>query len=323
MVVQFDQYGRGQARAAVDNHTQIGGVVAGTVDQIVVGAEQAGLGHPRIAVRHHAVLAPPRVRRRYEAELARHADVVLDHLPGAPIGAEDRHGQRDAAIVARQPPLAQGFDALARMRHLGERRAGFEPDRLRGAVGEHCADAAIDKAVDRALGVFDGGDVVAPVDQRCDAGVDLSERPHQVGDVVVLGLVARRQVGMDMLEIIRRHPLRADAAQRRLPGVHVGVDQARHHDLVGGVDHLVGGRAEVAAHGLDGVAVVKELAIFHLADLGIERDQPAALDENALHDCPPVARNTTGTGRPGPDIQLAAQGLALGIGPRWADTSWA
>ena len=98
------------------------------------------------------------------------------------------------------------------------------------------------------------GDVVAPVHQRGDAGVDLGERAHQVGDVVVLGLVARRQIGMDVLEIIRRHPFRADAAQRRFPGVHVGVDEARHDDLVGGVDDLVGGGAEVAAGGLDGVA---------------------------------------------------------------------
>src|SRR5205814_8938300 len=77
---------------------------------------------------------------------------------------------------------------------------------------------------------------------------------------------------------------------------------------------LVGAGAEVAAGGLDGVAIEKEFAAFHLADLGIERDQPAALDENAFHECPPVAGNTTGAGRSGPDILLAAQGLAFGIG---------
>src|SRR6185295_9966940 len=59
------------------------------------------------------------------------------------------------------------------------------------------------------------------------AQIDAGERAHQVGDVVVLRLVTRRQVGMDVLEIVRRHPFGADAAQRRLPGVHVGVDQTR------------------------------------------------------------------------------------------------
>jgi hypothetical protein len=86
--------------------------------------------------------------------------------------------------------------------------------------------------------------------------------------------------------------------------VHVGVDQARHHDLVGGVDHLVGAGAEVFPGGLDGVAAIEQLAIFHLADLGIERDQPAALDENALHECPPVVGNTTGAGRSGTGARL-------------------
>jgi hypothetical protein len=149
-------------------------------------------------------------------------------------------------------------------------------------MGEHRADAAVSKAVDRALCVLDGGDVVAPVHQGGDASVDLGQSPHQVGDVVVLWCVARRQIGMHVLEIIRRHPLGADAAQRRFPGVHVGVDQARHDNLVGGVDHLVGAGVEVAASGLDGVAAIEQLAALDLADPGIERDQPAAFDQNAF-----------------------------------------
>ena len=63
------------------------------------------------------------------------------------------------------------------------------------------------------------------------------------------------------LKIIGGHPLRADAAQRRFPGVHVRVDEAGHHDLVGGVDGLVGGRAEIAAHRLDAVAAEQNLSV--------------------------------------------------------------
>ena len=155
-------------------------------------------------------------------------------------------------------------------------------------MGEHRADAAVDEAVHRPLGVLDAGDVVAPVDQRGHAGIDLRQRAHVIGDVVVLGLVARRQVGMDVLEIVRRHPFRADAAQRRFPSVHVGIDEAGHHDLVGGIDGLVGRGVEAAPGGRDGVAGDEQLTAFHLADLWIERDQPAALDENFLHgiSCP-------------------------------------
>src|SRR6185295_18341478 len=94
---------------------------------------------------------------------------------------------------------------------------------------------------------------------------------------------------MDVLEIIRRQPFRADAAQRRLPGVHMSVDEPRHHDLVGGVDNLVGAGAKVAAGSLDGVAAVKKLTTPDFADPGIKRHEPAALDENTFHECTFVA----------------------------------
>src|SRR6476620_6516460 len=110
------------------------------------------------------------------------------------------------------------------------------------------ADAAVDEAVHRALGELDAGDVVAPVDQGGDAGVDLGQRADQVAEIVVLRTIARRQIEVHVAKIIPGHPLRADAAQRRFPGVHVRVDQAGHDDLVAGIDRLVGGRAEVAAH---------------------------------------------------------------------------
>ena len=85
------------------------------------------------------------------------------------------------------------------MRHFVERLVAGLGRRLRGAVGEHGADAGIDQAVHRAFGVFHRGDVVAPVDQRREAGVDLRQRAHQVGDVVVFRDVARRQIGVDVL----------------------------------------------------------------------------------------------------------------------------
>ena len=186
---------------------------------------------------------------------------MLDHLPAAPVRTEYGHGERDAAVVARQAALAQRFDALARMRDVGERPRALGGRRLGGAVREHRADAAVDEAVHRALGELDAGDVVAPVDQGGDAGVDLGQRADQVAEIVVLRTIARRQIEVHVAEIVRGHPLRADAAQRRFPGVHVRVDQAGHDDLVAGIDRLVGGRAEVAAHRLDPVAAEQKLAV--------------------------------------------------------------
>ena len=66
----------------------------------------------------------------------------------------------------------------------------------------------------------------------------------------------------------------------------MGVDEAGHDDLVAGVDDLVGRCAEIAAGRLDGVAANKQFAAFDLANVGIERDQPAALDQDAFHISP-------------------------------------
>jgi hypothetical protein len=124
---------------------------------------------------------------------------------------------------------------------------------------------------------------VAPVDQRGDAGVDLGQRADQVAEIIVLGLVERRQIAVDVLEIIRPHPLRGNAAQPGLPRVHVGVDQAGHHNLVGGVDHLVRRGAEVAADRLDAATAEQKLAVPEIPELAVERHQPAATNQHALH----------------------------------------
>jgi len=121
-------------------------------------------------------------------------DVVLDDFPASPIRAEDRHRERADGIIRSKPSLAQRLDAVARMRGFMERLFARLGRRLRRAMREHRADAGIDQPVDRAFGHFDISDVVAPVDQGGAAGVDLRQRAHQVGDVVVFRDIPRREV---------------------------------------------------------------------------------------------------------------------------------
>ncbi len=181
-------------------------------------------------------------------------------------------------------PLRMASRRSRGMRDVGERHRVVAAHGLGGAVREHRADAAVGEAVDRALRHLERRDVVAPVDQRGDAGVDLRQRADQVGDVIVLGVVARGEVAVHVLEVVGGQPLRADAAQRGLPGMHMGVDEARHDDLVGGVDGFVGRGSQVAADGLDAIAVEQQLSAFEVPDIRVKRDQPAALDQNAFHD---------------------------------------
>ena len=181
---------------------QIVGLVARAVHEIVVGSEQPGLGHLCVAVRHDAVLAPPRVRRRHQSELARHADIVLDHLPGSPVRAQDRHRERHAAVVAGEPALAQRLDALARMRHLGERFAA-----LVGGFAVPCANTArMPLSTSRRPRVRRCSMVVMLWHQSTSVVTPASicaSAPDQVAEVVVFRLIARREIDVHVLEIIR------------------------------------------------------------------------------------------------------------------------
>ena len=75
--------------------------------------------------------------------------------------------------------------------------------------------------------------------------------------------------------------------------MHVRIDEARHHDFVGRVDRFVRGGAEIAAHRLDLVAAEQDLAVFEIAQLGVERDQTAALDQHAFHNGIPISLTAT------------------------------
>jgi hypothetical protein len=77
---------------------------------------------------------------------------------------------------------------------------------------------------------------VRPVDARGDAGVDRLGGGEQVAGAHVPRpeVLTRLQVVPD--EVLGERPVGAVAAHRGLPHVPVGVDHARHHDPVPGVD---------------------------------------------------------------------------------------
>jgi len=79
---------------------------------------------------------------------------------------------------------------------------------------------------------------VRPVDQRGDAGVEALERAGQVGRVHVLRAVYGRERVEDLDEVVIEGGIGGDVADRRLPGVPVGVDEAGDDDGAGRVDDL-------------------------------------------------------------------------------------
>ena len=123
---------------------------------------------------------------------------------------------------------------------------------------------------------------MTPVDQGRHTRIDLAKRTDEIAEIIVFRLVAGSEIEMDGTQIIRRHPFGADAAQRRLPSVHMRIDEARHHDLIGRIDDLIRRRAKIATSGFDTVTRKQQFARTEVADIWIERHQPTATDQHAL-----------------------------------------
>ncbi|MHC2781995.1 hypothetical protein ACVMBZ_001202 [Bradyrhizobium liaoningense] len=158
---------------------------------------------------------------------------------------------------------------------------------LWGTVEEGGADAALDQAAHGGISVIRRRIVVAPVDQRGDAVVDLVQRADQRRDMDVLGPKHGREPGMHAAEIFEQRPVRGIAAQARLPGVHVRVDQAGDDDAPGAVDNfgLAGTTTELdrRAHVDDPAAFDQHIAARKVADRVIHADDGGRFDQRAPH----------------------------------------
>ena len=79
-----------------------------------------------------------------------------------------------------------------------------------------------------------------------------------------------------------QRPVGRDRAQRRLPGVHVGVDQARQHEMPGAVDDLGAVRRELRRDRGNPVALDQHVAGRQHAERRVLRDDDAGPEEE-LH----------------------------------------
>ena len=91
--------------------------------------------------------------------------------------------------------------------------------------------------------------VVRPVVHGGDAGIGQLDQAEHHAAVEILGRVELR--GRVLRREIAEAAVADEVASERAPHVVVRVDEARHHDHVGGVDHLGAGRGEIGADRLD------------------------------------------------------------------------
>ena len=227
-----------------------------------------------------------------DAELAGQLPLRLhDLVLGEPRAAGgERH--REQPVVARHVRRPHPSYVVA-----GDRLCAEEPvllqRRVGAAVGVLRPDPGLLQALDRGVGVLGGVVDVRPVDQRGDAGVEALQRPGQVAGVDVLGPVERCEGVEHLDEVVVQGRVRRAVADRRLPGVPVGVDEARDDDLARAVDDL--------GVGLDGGLDADDLVVLdqHVAggpvpDVRVHRQDGAALEEDLAHGVTPFCP----TGRP-------------------------
>ena len=141
----------------------------------------------------------------------------------------------------------------------------------RRAVGEYRANARFLEHIDGGIGMRRRIDDVAPIKQRCDAGIDLIERSDEIADVDILRRVEADDLANQHAEIVVERPVGGDAAERGLPEVDVAVYKARHGDHAAAVDLDNGPAADVAANRNDLAVIDEEVAGLDDPERGIHR----------------------------------------------------
>jgi hypothetical protein len=154
--------------------------------------------------------------------------------------------------------------------------------RCAAAVREHDARAGLEQRPDRAVGVLGRVQVVRPVQERRDAGVERLERSDEVPGVGVLGPVVAGEAGVNAREVVRERPIRRDVAPRRLPRVAMAVHEAGHHDVIGRLDDVAVPRLDRGRDGGDAPVLDQDVTDWQIADLPIQRQDRAAPDQHTM-----------------------------------------
>ena len=266
-----------EAHAQIDEGFQLGVGEVVAVHDVDVRADQA-LRHQGLPAARRLGLAAALMHGGDQAHFPGEREIVRADLERRIVRTQHRHAERDQRVAIGQRALQQALDLAARVRDLREMRLAGLGIGLGRAVEEGGADAAFLQPGDAGIGVLGRRIVVRPIDQGRHAVIELVQRAGQGGDVDVFGHEHRGEAGMHVAEIFQQGPVGRHRAQRRLPGVHVGVDESRQHEVTGAVDRL-GVGLERGRDGGDAAVLDQHVAGRQHAELGILRDDDAGFQQ--------------------------------------------
>jgi hypothetical protein len=130
----------------------------------------------------------------------------------------------------------------------------------------------------------------------------------------VLGAETRREPCMHVPKVAWQRPVGGNAAQSRLPGVEMCVDEARDNDPVAPVHHHGARCLDRRRDPSDAAVLHEEVALGEVADAIVHGDDARALNEDGAHGGASGSEDRgLGLGRsPGPGTgQEVADGIAL------------
>ena len=280
--LQHFRFGReGERYAPTDHQRELRIRQRLAMDDVVVVAKQA-FGRKPVPAVGRTRLPACAMHARNEAELARQAEILLRDFVGRVVRTEDRKAQSYQSVTGRQP-FGKPLDLAARMRHVPERLLSWFGVGLRRAVEKGGADSRFDEGVDGAIGMVGRGIVVAPVDQRGRAAVDLVKGADQCGDVDVLRAEFGGKPRVHMMKIFEDRPVSGHAAKRSLPGVLVRVDEAGQHDAARGFNDFRMRRRDLRRNFAYAPVFDQHIAPLKVADARVHADDASATDECCGH----------------------------------------
>ena len=142
--------------------------------------------------------------------------------------AKGRQIERDELVVAGEILLAQPRDVAGIFGGCDlHDPAGLV---LAGAVGEHRAHAGVLQSLDAGVGVRGRILDVRPVEHAGHAGVDRAKRADVVGGVDVVRRHLGAEGALHDVAVVLQRAVGQHVAQKALPHMPVGVDEARHDD---------------------------------------------------------------------------------------------
>jgi hypothetical protein len=242
---------------------------------------------PLVAQRHHivgsdAAIAADHVGEDAQPELARQQPLLL-----VDAGAERERHQ----LVGRGEMLL--LQPLRIARPLGVRAGAAR-------IGVDRPNAGILEALDQGIAVLGRVGYLREIGDGGDAGIDRAQRTDQIADVGVLDPIMVGGRAGNVAEIIGQQPVGQHIAQGALVEVMMGVDEARQHDHVPGVDDS-GVGSDVGSHRGDLRAFDQHVGLVEVADGAIEAQHHAALEQDAgrtaLCKCGPPPNGAAGQER--------------------------